>query len=72
MRLALLENARKLPPAMKSQEPEKTGTLVDVAKALKTAKDDDDKDKKKGISLSGLLNAIDGVASHEGRVLVMT
>ncbi|PGH12418.1 hypothetical protein AJ80_06725 [Polytolypa hystricis UAMH7299] len=26
----------------------------------------------KGISLSGLLNAIDGVASHEGRVLVMT
>lgn len=25
-----------------------------------------------GISLSGLLNAIDGVASHEGRVLVMT
>ena len=29
-------------------------------------------DDKKGISLSGLLNAIDGVASHEGRVLVMT
>ena len=25
-----------------------------------------------GISLSGLLNAVDGVASHEGRVLVMT
>ena len=25
-----------------------------------------------GVSLSGLLNAIDGVASHEGRVLVMT
>ncbi|KAF2436886.1 P-loop containing nucleoside triphosphate hydrolase protein [Tothia fuscella] len=29
-------------------------------------------DLKPGISLSGLLNAIDGVASHEGRVLVMT
>lgn len=29
-------------------------------------------DEKKGISLSGLLNAIDGVASHEGRVLIMT
>lgn len=29
-------------------------------------------DKKEGISLSGLLNAIDGVASHEGRVLIMT
>ncbi|KAH6626891.1 BCS1 N terminal-domain-containing protein [Chaetomium sp. MPI-SDFR-AT-0129] len=27
---------------------------------------------KKGITLSGLLNAIDGVASHEGRVLIMT
>jgi chaperone BCS1 len=26
----------------------------------------------KGISLSGLLNAIDGVASHEGRILIMT
>lgn len=26
----------------------------------------------RGISLSGLLNAIDGVASHEGRVLAMT
>lgn len=29
-------------------------------------------DEKQGISLSGLLNAIDGVASHEGRVLIMT
>ena len=28
--------------------------------------------EKKGISLSGLLNAIDGVASQEGRVLIMT
>lgn len=27
---------------------------------------------KKAISLSGLLNAIDGVASHEGRILIMT
>lgn len=29
-------------------------------------------DRDRGISLSGLLNAIDGVASHEGRVLIMT
>lgn len=29
-------------------------------------------DKNKRISLSGLLNAIDGVASHEGRILIMT
>ena len=28
--------------------------------------------KPESISLSGLLNAIDGVASHEGRVLIMT
>ncbi|KAJ3579444.1 hypothetical protein NPX13_g1120 [Xylaria arbuscula] len=42
--------------------------IKELAKALK--KDADD--QKKGISLSGLLNAIDGVASHEGRVLIMT
>jgi chaperone BCS1 len=43
---------------------------AEIAKALeKNAKE---KDKTQGISLSGLLNAIDGVASHEGRVLVMT
>ncbi|KAI9841137.1 MAG: hypothetical protein M1837_000981 [Sclerophora amabilis] len=47
--------------------------LTEVAKALQSAKADEaDEGKKKGISLSGLLNAIDGVASHEGRVLVMT
>jgi len=28
--------------------------------------------KKKSISLSSLLNVIDGVASHEGHVLIMT
>ncbi|KAF4556596.1 BCS1-like protein 2 [Elsinoe fawcettii] len=28
--------------------------------------------EENGISLSGLLNAIDGVATHEGRVLIMT
>jgi mitochondrial chaperone BCS1 len=33
---------------------------------------EDNKDNPGGISLSGLLNAIDGVASHEGRVLIMT
>ncbi|KAI0021872.1 P-loop containing nucleoside triphosphate hydrolase protein [Xylariomycetidae sp. FL0641] len=43
--------------------------VSDLARALK--KDSSD-DNKKGISLSGLLNAIDGVASHEGRVLIMT
>ena len=44
-----------------------------TAKAVKSAKTkDSEDDKKKGISLSSLLNIIDGVASHEGRVLVMT
>ncbi|KAF3359158.1 hypothetical protein VdG1_02181 [Verticillium dahliae VDG1] len=44
--------------------------VSDLARALKApgAGGDD----RKGISLSGLLNAIDGVASQEGRVLVMT
>lgn len=43
--------------------------VSDLAKALKQ---EGDADRKTGISLSGLLNAIDGVASHEGRVLIMT
>ncbi|TDZ40045.1 putative mitochondrial chaperone BCS1-B [Colletotrichum spinosum] len=42
--------------------------VSDLARALKKETRDD----KKGISLSGLLNAIDGVASQEGRILVMT
>jgi mitochondrial chaperone BCS1 len=46
--------------------------VSDLAKALKKANEATEEEKKKGISLSGLLNAIDGVASHEGRVLVMT
>lgn len=55
---------------------EKTGAEIgaEIAKALKSAnKNDKSKNNSNdGISLSGLLNAIDGVASHEGRVLVMT
>ncbi|KAI0536711.1 BCS1 N terminal-domain-containing protein [Xylaria digitata] len=42
--------------------------IKELAKVLKK----DSEENKKGISLSGLLNAIDGVASHEGRVLIMT
>jgi len=48
---------------------EKDFNVKSLTKALKKANDED---AKKGISLSGLLNVIDGVASHEGRVLVMT
>jgi chaperone BCS1 len=44
--------------------------VTDLAKALKDSKAGNNENN--GISLSGLLNAIDGVASHEGRVLIMT
>jgi chaperone BCS1 len=51
------------------EAPSNDWKVSDLAKALKK---DSSSDDKKGISLSGLLNAIDGVASHEGRVLIMT
>ena len=34
--------------------------------------DDDDSDRKSKVSLSGLLNAIDGIAASEGRIIIMT
>ena len=43
---------------------------AEITKAFKAVRNSDK--EKQGITLSGLLNAIDGVASHEGRVLVMT
>ena len=46
---------------------------AEITKAISTAQQNNKGSKEnQGISLSGLLNAIDGVASHEGRVLVMT
>ncbi len=64
---------------MERQEPEVKGRSkeddsatkigTDISKAIKSRQD---QNNNQGISLSGLLNAIDGVASHEGRVLVMT
>ncbi|KAK5683148.1 hypothetical protein LTS10_004679 [Elasticomyces elasticus] len=58
-------------------------TLKDLAKELKAVSapargrggnrgNNQDGQSTVGISLSGLLNAIDGVATHEGRVLIMT
>lgn len=44
---------------------------VEISKAFQSVKKSNEKEKQ-GISLSGLLNSIDGVASHEGRVLIMT
>lgn len=46
---------------------------AEVTRAIKCVRERGPTDKEnQGISLSGLLNAIDGVASHEGRVLLMT
>ncbi|KAK4204238.1 BCS1 N terminal-domain-containing protein [Triangularia verruculosa] len=59
----------------KDKEPEEKKSsewnVADLARELKKQSSSESTDKK-GISLSGLLNAIDGVASHEGRVLIMT
>ncbi|KAL8939819.1 MAG: hypothetical protein Q9216_003141 [Gyalolechia sp. 2 TL-2023] len=46
---------------------------AEISKAIQASQEKGAKAKDmQGISLSGLLNAIDGVASHEGRVLLMT
>ena len=46
---------------------------AEITRALKSVQKDRQTNKENsGISLSGLLNAIDGVASHEGRCLIMT
>ncbi|KAL8937767.1 MAG: hypothetical protein Q9211_003515 [Gyalolechia sp. 1 TL-2023] len=46
---------------------------AEISKAIKASQEKGTKGQDgQGISLSGLLNAMDGVASHEGRVLLMT
>ncbi|KAJ5462303.1 hypothetical protein N7530_010508 [Penicillium desertorum] len=63
--------ARAPPSASTSDAPGKDGTPKDGAvEADSTA--DKDTTKKRGITLSGLLNVIDGVAASEGRILIMT
>ena len=62
--------AEKISTDTATSEAIKIGT--EITKALESVqKNSKDKDKQ-GITLSVVLNAIDGVASHEGRVLVMT
>ncbi|RFU35184.1 hypothetical protein B7463_g1100, partial [Scytalidium lignicola] len=46
--------------------------VLTLTKAFKRANQQTEEERKKGISLSGLLNILDGVSSVEGRVLVMT
>ncbi|KAI4114139.1 MAG: hypothetical protein LQ338_008048 [Usnochroma carphineum] len=61
-----------------TEEPQETTSEAaklgaEISKAIKVSQDKGTKGREvPGISLSGLLNAIDGVASHEGRVLLMT
>ena len=66
-----------------SEKPkEEDFTLKDLARELKSINSSKPSNERSqassnrqpgtGISLSGLLNAIDGVATHEGRVLIMT
>ena len=60
-----------------TEEPKETSEAAklgaEISKAIKASQEKGAKGKDvQGISLSGLLNAIDGVASHEGRVLLMT
>jgi len=63
---------KNVPPAAGGDQANSDWNVVNLTKAIKKANQLSDEEKKKGISLSGLLNIIDGVASHEGRVLVMT
>ncbi|KAL8753553.1 MAG: hypothetical protein Q9184_005390 [Pyrenodesmia sp. 2 TL-2023] len=60
-----------------TEQPKETSEAAklgaEISKAIKASQEKGTKGKDgQGISLSGLLNAIDGVASHEGRVLLMT
>ncbi|KAF5127128.1 putative mitochondrial chaperone BCS1-B [Metarhizium anisopliae] len=54
--------------------PERCVVLLEDIDAIGTDRQGSDKfgKKEKALSLSGLLNALDGVASQEGRILIMT
>lgn len=66
--VVLLEDVDTVGIARVNKKEETTGEGADKT----TAKKDEPDNSKKGISFSGLLNAIDGVASHEGRILILT
>jgi chaperone BCS1 len=68
--LGSVENDQDLVNAI-TQIPEKSMLLIEDIDAA-TAKDREDDDSGAKITLAGLLNAIDGVFSRDGRLLVMT
>ncbi|KAL8955239.1 MAG: hypothetical protein Q9193_006831 [Seirophora villosa] len=66
---------RDAPGEMESPKESSEAAAIgaEISKAINASQEMGTKGKDaKGISLSGLLNAIDGIASHEGRVLLMT
>jgi chaperone BCS1 len=57
----------------REDKPQETETKVDdKPEVVGPLTKDQDSANNKGISLSGFLNIIDGVASNEGRILIMT
>jgi len=72
IRLAVdVANDGKGPATAKSPATTKAGPIGRGGRRRRVDPNTDDT-KTGGISLSGLLNAIDGVATHEGRILIMT
>ncbi|KAJ5124988.1 ATPase AAA-type core [Penicillium bovifimosum] len=60
-------------PAPSTTTPPKSDAPAAATEATEASADATSKDEKKGgITLSGLLNVIDGVAASEGRILIMT
>ena len=57
---------------VKSEDEAAAKIGAEITKAFRSVQKEGKNNENQGISLSGLLNAIDGVASHEGRVLLMT
>ena len=68
--LAKRQEAKNTNESKEDTEASKIG--AEITKAFASVQKGNKDKEKQGISLSGLLNAIDGVASHEGRVLIMT
>ncbi|KAI4235618.1 MAG: hypothetical protein LQ352_008074, partial [Teloschistes flavicans] len=67
-----LADDAKEEPGQETSEAAKLGAEISKAIKASQAQGGTKPKENQGISLSGLLNAIDGVASHEGRVLLMT
>lgn len=70
--IVLLEDIDSAGLRRENEQPPVEATSPTTSSAAKVATNDNPGPRKSLISLAGLLNVIDGVASHEGRVLIMT